>query len=92
MSWVDERVNTIPQPFRDASSYVSQLFAAEPGGVPTGGGRSGGRPISARAEGGPISRGATYLTGENGHELSRRHAPATSIRTRSARAAARSST
>ncbi len=64
VAWVDEKIEAMLKPLRDAKAYLSSWNPF--GGEEAGG--SGGVD-GARAKGGPISRGGTYLVGEKGPEL-----------------------
>jgi len=69
LSWVQSKVDAVVTPFKNAAASVRSYFGVSQDAVPTGGGRSGGRPLPARAKGGPISRGSQYMVGEDGPEL-----------------------
>lgn len=68
IAWVQSKVDAVIAPFKNAAASVRGYFGVSQDAVPTGGGRSGGA-LPARAKGGRVSRGGTYLTGENGPEL-----------------------
>lgn len=59
-AWIEGRIDRLLQPLRDARAALSNLN-------PFGGGDDG--VDGERARGGPISRGGTYLVGEEGPEL-----------------------
>lgn len=60
-AWIDRRIDAFLQPLRDARAALANLN-------PFGGG--GDEAVDGtRASGGPISRGGTYLVGEEGPEL-----------------------
>lgn len=60
-AWIDRRIDAFLQPLRDARAALANLN-------PFGGG--GDEAVDGtRARGGPISRGGTYLVGEEGPEL-----------------------
>lgn len=60
-AWIDGRIDALLQPLRDARAALANLN-------PFGGG--GDEAVDGtRARGGPISRGGSYLVGENGPEL-----------------------
>jgi hypothetical protein len=59
-AWIDGRIDALLQPLRDARAALANRH-------PFGGG--GGEVDGQRARGGPISRGGSYLVGEDGPEL-----------------------
>ena len=63
VAWVESKIDRLLQPLRDAKAALAAL---NPFG---GGGGDGGGVDGQRAKGGPISRGSTYLVGEEGPEL-----------------------
>ena len=80
--WFDEQIAKINKKFEDAKTKVSNFLDQLKGlwewvkshafnvslpSLPGGGG--GGEPDGARASGGPVSAGGTYLVGEDGPEL-----------------------
>jgi TP901 family phage tail tape measure protein len=67
LAWVNEKVGALSAPFRSiAKEARAGRDAAELGAIV---GSMPGKPDGARARGGPISRGSSYLVGENGPEL-----------------------
>jgi TP901 family phage tail tape measure protein len=62
VAWVEQKIDKLLQPLRDAKAALAALN-------PFGGGGDGGGVDGERAKGGPISRGSTYLVGEEGPEL-----------------------
>lgn len=65
VAWAESRVDAVVAPFRNAAATVRSYLPSFLGGTETGGGGVDGE----RAGGGPISRGGTYLVGEEGPEL-----------------------
>lgn len=69
VSWVTTQVDTyILAPFTNALNTLSS-WSGMTGGAPAGAPNRADVVKGKRAKGGPISRGSTYLTGENGPEL-----------------------
>lgn len=67
VAWVKEKALALVQPFKDMKDWFTSTFSGEATGVtsdPMGTGFDG-----ARASGGPITAGRTYLVGEQGPEL-----------------------
>jgi TP901 family phage tail tape measure protein len=62
VAWVEQKIDSLLQPLRDAKAALAALN-------PFGGGGEGGGVDGERAKGGPVSRGSTYLVGEEGPEL-----------------------
>lgn len=69
VSWVTTQVDTyILAPFTNALNTLSS-WSGMTGGAPAGAPNRADVVKGKRAKGGPISRGSTYWTGENGPEL-----------------------
>lgn len=62
IAWVGSQVDRVISPFRNAASTVRSYLPEWAGGTTAA-------PDGARASGGPISRGGTYMVGERGPEL-----------------------
>lgn len=72
ISWVSSQVDRLVAPVRNAASRVANMFggAASSSSVQdTGNADPMGNVTGARARGGPVSRGSSYLVGERGPEL-----------------------
>lgn len=64
VAWAESQIDSVVAPFRNAAATVRSYLPSFLGGTRSGGGVDG-----ERAGGGPISRGGTYLVGEEGPEL-----------------------
>jgi TP901 family phage tail tape measure protein len=62
IAWVGEKTSALTQPLAGIAGRVRNLFGG-------GSASSDAQSVPARAAGGPVSRGSTYLVGEKGPEL-----------------------
>lgn len=63
VAWVDSQINRITEPFVQAGATIRSYLPSWAGGT------DAPAVDGQRAQGGPITRGGTYLVGENGPEL-----------------------
>lgn len=68
VAWVQEKANAILAPIQGIANKIRGAFAAA-GAGPSPGGQFSPTPSGKRARGGPVSRGGSYIVGEERPEI-----------------------
>lgn len=68
-TWFSERISSLVSTVSSLAGRIFGLFGGGESGGEAAPASAGGEPVPHRRRGGPISRGGTYLTSEDGPEL-----------------------